>query len=71
MDLNLKEYQLIEEKEKLEIDIDIKKKELDENTKKLETLKQKPFLERLLGKRLMAWILIVKEKLNFSDILGE
>ena len=71
MDLNLKEYQLTEEKEKLEIDIDFKKKELDENVKKLETLRQTPRLERLLGKKLMGYILLIKEKLNLSDTQAE
>jgi len=48
MDLNLKIYKLSEEQQKAQIDVDMEKEVLEKNLKKLEKMRQKSFLERLL-----------------------
>ena len=48
MDLNVKAFELTEKLEKAYVEIKIHQKSLDENHKKLEELKKKPFFERIL-----------------------
>ncbi len=50
MDLNVKAFELAEKLEKAQLDIKIHQKELYENQKQLEEMKQKSFLERILRK---------------------
>jgi uncharacterized coiled-coil DUF342 family protein len=48
MDLNVKAFELAEKLEKAQLEINIHQKELDENQKQLEEMKQKPFFQRIL-----------------------
>lgn len=48
MDLNVRAFELAQKLEKAQIGIKVDQKELDENQKKLEEMKQKSFFERIL-----------------------
>ena len=50
MDLNLKIYNLTEEQQKIRAQMDVEKKALNKNLEKLEKMKHKTFLQRLLKK---------------------
>jgi hypothetical protein len=63
MDLNLKVYKLIEEQEKAQNDIRSKERAMEESRRKLEEMKQKTFMERLL-EPLYKLILPLEKKWN-------